>query len=222
MAKKKQPPTRQTNWKLIYGIIGVGALGLITLLIFSVFSDPEPVQAVTDLCETDPDACISIGDKSAPVTILEISDFGCPHCQTFHNNTFPILKETYVDTGEVNWLILPYSLWTQYTLNTANAAMCANEQDMYMAYADQLFTDFRSADEQNMDWLVANANVVGLDSAEFGQCVTDGRYIDLIQDNITAARRSQVSGTPSFFINGQRYRGQLDAGSFIQAIESAQ
>lgn len=222
MAKKQQQQQRQTNWTLIYSIIGAGAFALVALLIYSVVSPQEPVMSVDERCETNPEFCISLGDESAPVSVLEISDFGCPHCQNFHNNVFPTLKENYVDTGQVNWIILPFSLWTDYTLSTANAAMCANEQGLYSEYSDELFANFRSADEHSRTWLVENAEAAGLDVDEFSDCVSDGRYIDTIEDNISAARRSQVSGTPSFFINGERFRGQSDnIDSFAQAIESA-
>ena len=133
MAKK--PPQRRaqkqssgTNWVVVGGIIAVVILvfgGLVFLALRP--SQAEPVQTLAEYCATNIENCIFLGEESAPVTLVEVSDFGCVHCQAFHANTATPLKEQYLDTGNVRWVVLPYAL-SPTTVPAAASAMCANEQ----------------------------------------------------------------------------------------------
>ena len=80
---------RKTNWILIGGIVGVGVIALFGLLFFSLQGSgaPTPVPIPTrslmlqDHCENNPENCVVEGEATAPVTIVEISDYGCGHCK---------------------------------------------------------------------------------------------------------------------------------------------
>jgi protein-disulfide isomerase len=85
----------------------------------------------------------SLGDPNAPVTIIEFSDFQCPYCRRFWEQTLPQLKSEYIDTGKVRLVYRDYPLSTIHpgALPAAMAAGCANEQGKFWEYHDQIFEE---------------------------------------------------------------------------------
>ncbi|MCA9984235.1 MAG: DsbA family protein [Anaerolineales bacterium] len=217
MSKRRKPETRATNWKIILGISGVGLFGLLALLALAL--KPSERLTLIEHCDQNPDACVSVGDAAAPVTVLEVMDFGCSHCRDFHVDTLPQLKADYVNTGDVRILYLPYALG-QATLPATHAALCANEQAAFVPYADALFGQFGQADTLSQSGLQQTAAAIGLDTDQFDQCLSSGRYLQTIQDNIALASEWQVNSTPTFFINNQRVNGNQAYASFVNQIES--
>jgi protein-disulfide isomerase len=106
--KQISAPAKSVNWLVIGGVVLVGVVSLVLLLILTL--KPTPVLALPDYCQTYPDRCVSSGTEDAPVTILEVFDFGCPHCRDFHEGTWPLLEQSYVAQAQVNWVVFPYAL----------------------------------------------------------------------------------------------------------------
>lgn len=228
VSKKEE---RKTNWILIGGIVGVGVIALFGLLFFNLQSSgvPTPVPTPTrslmlqDYCENNPENCIVEGDAAAPVTIVEVSDYGCGHCKNFNLNTSPTLKEQYVDTGIVRWITMPYALGGQTgypTAPSANAAMCAAEQDTFPAFHTALFGIQGTGTFNTTAGFVEVANDLGLDADALTACIEDGRYNSIVQQNIQNANNAGVNSTPSFFINGELVRGNVPLDNFQQLIEA--
>jgi len=219
--KKRQtkPQQRKTNWTLIGGVIGVGILLLAAALTLSLRG--QDVITLTQRCEQNPEACISKGDENAPVQIIEILDFGCPHCRTFHEETDPLIESTYVDTGDVQFIVFPYALGPGTTPAT-HAGMCANEQDAYFSFADALFAQFDNDNYLTRDSFITAAETseqeINIDS--FAQCIDSGRYNDIIDENIRIARTQRINGTPNFLVNGTKLEGAQPFSAFQQRIES--
>jgi protein-disulfide isomerase len=162
---------------------------------------------------------VAQGSSEAPVTMVEVSDFGCSHCTDFHNETAEPLAEEYVDTGQMRWIALPYALGTA-TLPAAASAMCAAEQERYFEYTDAMFA------EPNVELRVSPlgfrqaAEAIGLDLESFDNCVESGKYEPAVNQNREAARDADVTGTPTFFINGERIGGAVPLSVFQQTIDS--
>lgn len=145
-----------------------------------------------------------VGDASAPVTIIEFSDFQCPYCAVFATQTFPQLKQEYIDTGKVKLVYrdLPLTqIGHRNAPKAAEAAECAAEQNKFLEYHDQVF-------EKQADWSTADdpsslfkdyANELGLDD-EFAACLDSGRRTEEVQKDAAAAQVLGVNGTPTFFI----------------------
>jgi protein-disulfide isomerase len=203
---------------LIGGVVAVGVIGLFALLFLS-FQEPEQ-QTLADYCEANPESCVTQGAEDAPVTIVEVSDFGCSHCRNFHAETLPLIKEQYINNGQVQWVTLPYAL-SQQTLPAANAAMCAEEQGAYAEYSEALFAQQQDPIGLTREGFLQAGEAVGLDMESFSTCLAEGRYNGLIQDNINAARDSRVSATPTFFLDGQALEGALPFSVFQQRINAA-
>lgn len=214
--RKRKPETRQTNWKIILGICGLGLFGLLALLALSLRTTER--QTLVAHCDANPDLCVSVGDADAPVTLLEIMDFGCSHCRDFHLLTLPQLKADYVDTGAVRVIYLPYALGDT-TLPATHASLCAEEQAAFVPYADALFAQFGEQDWLTADGLQQTAAAIGLDTDEFSQCQSSGRHLETIRNNISLAGEWQVTSTPTFFVNDRRINGNQPYANFVNQIE---
>lgn len=145
-----------------------------------------------------------VGDASAPVTIIEFSDFQCPYCAVFATQTFPQLKQEYIDTGKVKLVYrdLPLTqIGHRNAPKAAEAAECAAEQNKFLEYHDQVF-------EKQADWSTADdpsslfkdyANELGLDD-EFAACLDGGRRTEEVQKDFADGAQAGINGTPSFLI----------------------
>ena len=217
--RRNQKQSRETNWVVVGGIIAVVVLIFGGLLFLALRpSQAEPVQTLAEYCATNSANCIFLGEETAPVKLVEVSDFGCVHCQAFHADTATPLKEQYVDTGDVRWVVVPYAL-SNTTVPAAASAMCANEQDMYFDYANTLFAIEPSTTRLSADGFRQAAEAVGMDIDQFTSCMDDGRNLSLVNSNMDAARAVGVSGTPTFFLNDEEISGAQPLSVFSQAIE---
>jgi protein-disulfide isomerase len=230
---KKRAPVkeRKTNWVLIGGIIGLGVVGIFGLLFAALQGSGAPTPAaqptrsfvLADYCATNPDNCITEGADNAPITVVEVSDYGCGHCRNFNLDSADILKSQFVDTGLVRWVRLPYALSNQSgypTMPSASAAFCAYEQGQFEAYDKALFALQGTANFNSRAGFMSVAQQVGLDIEAFTACINDGRYEDRILANIQAANRSGITSTPNFFVNGQLVRGNLPLANFQQLLNA--
>ena len=218
MAKrsKKSRKTQEkqgTNWLVIGGVVLIGVIGLFALL-FLAIREPETqsAQTLATYCADNSDNCVSIGSEDAPVTLVEVSDFGCPHCQAFHQEKSAQIKENYVDTGIVKWVFLPYALRPE-TVPAANAALCSGDQGSYSEFTDALF-DLPTEIALTRDGFITAADEVDLDIDSFTACLEDGRYNRTVSTNQNAARAVRVSGTPTFFVNDQIVTGNVPMSEF--------
>jgi protein-disulfide isomerase len=150
-----------------------------------------------------------------------VSDYGCSHCRNFNMSTAGVLDETYVGTGEVRWISLPYALSTA-TLPAAESSMCAAEQEAYWEYHHALFEQQGSELALTRAGFLQAADEVGLDVEAFASCLDSGNYTSIVQNNMTAAQQAGVTGTPTFFVNGVTLNGNRPLSDFQNAIGAAQ
>lgn len=208
---KNTQTSRGTNWLLVGGIAVVGVILLFGLL-YLAMREPE-TQSLAEYCDEANGNCVVAGDSSAPVTLVEVSDYGCGHCRDFHQTKAAEIMGRFVDEGLVRWISLPYALGAA-TVPAANAAMCANEQGHYFEFSENLF-GMDSVEESLMrDGFLAAGEDADLNIESFTQCLEEGRYNNIISTNQAAARVAGVSATPSFFINDQIIRGNVPLEEF--------
>lgn len=219
--QRRKAQQRETNWLVIGGLIAVGVL-VFGGLLFLALRQPPPatVLPLADYCEANPENCNVMGEGDAPVTFVEVSDFGCPHCQDFHTQTAEQIKQEYLDSGQIRWVTVPYAL-SPATVPSAAAAMCAAEQADYFTYAQALFAIEDREVRISSDGLRQAAEQVGLDIDAFVNCLDSGRHSTTVSENREAAGRVNVTGTPTFFINGEAISGAQPFAVFQQAINSA-
>lgn len=156
-----------------------------------------------------------VGDPDAPVTLKIYADYQCPHCRNFATTIEPQLIADYVVTGKVRLEYLDFTVVGVPTIDAltddslesvqaAEAAMCAAEQDAYLPYRTALFAaDVRpNSGALSDDNLIAIADGLGLDSARFTGCLENGTYEDAVIAFDYQAIDRGVEGTPSFSLNG--------------------
>jgi len=223
MAKRaRRKAKRQTNWLVIGGIV-VGGVILFAALIALALREPPALQLAA-YCENNPENCIFMGPEDAAVTVVEVSDYGCSHCADFNIETSPILEDEYVETGQVRWIVLPFALQNQAgqypTMNTAVAAMCANEQGAFSAFHKQAFELQSSPLFNSTEGFLQTAESVGMDVEAFSQCLASNDYSQIVLENVTMAQQAGVSATPTFFVNGEMLRGNQPLTVFQQRFDS--
>lgn len=225
--RNKRGPRRGTNWLLIGGIVAAGVIGLFVLLFVTLQGQgvptptPPPVANLAQFCAANEENCVEKGDPEAPVTVVEISDYGCSHCRNFNlGGTADSLDQMYVEKNQVRWIVVPYAL-RPATQPAAEAALCAAEQDEFFPYSDQLF-ELQGTDQAlTKEGFLQAADEVGLSVEEFGNCYDSNRYSSVVQRNVAVAANAGVAATPTFFINGRKVEGNLPLSDFQERIEMA-
>ena len=156
----------------------------------------------------------AMGSPSAPVTVVEFSDYQCPYCLRFLKTTFPYLKRDYIDTGKVRWvaLNLPLAFHTD-ARKAAQAAHCAGEQDKFWEMREVLF---RNPRKLAIEHLPDHAARVGLDIGTFTACLASDRHLATIDQEATDAQAMHLTGTPGFIVGksaGDRVTGSVIIGA---------
>jgi protein-disulfide isomerase len=209
---------RQTLFSYLFLFIPVAfILGLLSgYLLWGSASTP----AVADAAEVkrvvvSTDGEPSLGPDDAPITIVEFSDYQCPYCTAWYQQTFSQLLAAYPDQIRFVYRDLPLPMHSE-AVPAAEAADCAGEQAAYWKFHDALFSDKyplgRAAYEKYADEL-------GLDTAAFKTCLDDHRYQAEVQSDAADAAQLGLSGTPSFVINGRIVVGALPFANFKSIID---
>ncbi|MBM4402688.1 MAG: DsbA family protein [Candidatus Cloacimonetes bacterium] len=169
------------------------------------------------------------GDPNAPVTIVEFSEYSCPYCKMYVEETYPQIIENYVDTGKVKYVFRDFPLdFHPHAQKQAEAAECADEQGEYWEFHDLLFQNSdqflknESAwvdDETAISLIKGYAKDLRLDDNAFNSCFDSRKYKDEVQKDIEDGINYGVSGTPSFFINGYLLVGAQPYEAFEEMIK---
>jgi len=167
------------------------------------------------------------GQLDAPVTMEAFSDFQCPYCGRFSEETLTELLATQVAAGEVVFIFYDFPLDSIHPQATAaaNAARCAGEEGAaaYWAMHDRLFADIDAwANDGAAGVFRAYSAEMGLDEAAFGACLDEQRHAAAIAADQALGLSRGVDSTPSFFVNGQLIAGAYPVETFNQAIAAVQ
>jgi protein-disulfide isomerase len=158
----------------------------------------------------------SRGPASAPVTIVEFSDFECPFCKRA-SATVDQVMERYKE--KVRLVFRHYPLPShQNAQSAAEAAVCAHRDGKFWAYHDLLFRNQNALGE---DDLKKYAREAGLDEAAFASCLNSGTATAVVDKDTADGEAVGVNGTPAFFINGRPLSGAQPYNVFEEVIEEA-
>ena len=174
----------------------------------------------TKLMEAGPLPEKSLGKEDAPVTIVEYASMTCPHCASFHERTLPEIKTKYIDTGKAKLILREFPFDPRAEAGFM-LARCADTN--YYAMVDVLFKQQRNwaAVDNAREALLQIARLGGFSQESFEACLTDQALLD----NIRAVRTRGtndfgVDSTPTFFINGNTYKGALSVDEMSAIIDS--
>jgi len=167
-----------------------------------------------------------IGNANAKVTVIEFSDFQCPFCRKFWEDTFHQLKKDYIDTGKIKFVYRDFPLpFHPAAQPSAEAAECAHEQGKFWEYHDKMFTEEAKQGDGTVVYGVKElklwAKQIGLNEATFNQCVDSHKYKAEVEKDSADGTLAGVNGTPSFFVNGQLLVGAQPFVAFKAAIDAA-
>ena len=138
------------------------------------------------------------GRATAPVTLIEYSDFTCGYCLKFFKDTWPRIQARYVDTGKVRFFYKDYPRADQGPgVDAASAARCAGDQGKYWGMHDRLFAAGGRLDKQVY---LRHAVALALDQPAFERCMNDGRYTKAIFEDRQEANQWGFHGTPGFIL----------------------
>ncbi len=215
---------KENLWK--YSTFVLAALLIITLFYFmgnrstsgstgNVVQQLPGKQAAVTVSEDD-DAIL--GDKDAPVTIIEFSDYECPFCGRHFQQTYPRIKANYIETGKVKLVFRDFPLSFHPTaLPAAIAAECVREKGGNEAYWKMHDLIYQNQQELSVVNLKKWAQSIGYD---IGSCLDSKKYEKEVQKDMADGSNAGVSGTPAFFINKKLISGACPYDTFEQAIKA--
>jgi protein-disulfide isomerase len=230
------------NRLIIIGSIVAGVLFVVAAIAWPLLNPPEqePIAEVVSIDPgTHPNANDnSMGDPNAPIVIEEFSDFQCPYCKDFHERTEPLLRQYFIDTGQVRFVYRSMGNWvsrniggrTTESQDAALAMYCAGDQDMFWEMHAHLFANVVGEDAGSFtdERLEEIAQVTGLDMEQFNSCYDSGKYEDRVQQDFADGQAAGVNGTPAFLItytvNGEEksklIEGAQPASVFQQELDA--
>ncbi len=157
----------------------------------------------------------SQGNKGAPITIIEFTDYQCPFCARARPNLNQAIAD-YKD--QVYYVVRNFPLdFHAQAKKAAEAAFCANDQKKYWEYSDKLWENQKSLDVANLKKFAADLK---LDTKKFDECLDSNKYATEVTQDMQDGMKAGVSGTPAFFINGQMITGAQPPEAFKKVIES--
>ena len=145
-----------------------------------------------------------LGSPEAAVSVVELGDFGCWARALFHETTWPAVQREFIETGRVRWRHVPFVFGLRHGDDGAKAAECAADQGQYWAMHDLLYTRHGewTKPRNPRDFLHAYADELGLEPEAFETCYKEDHGKDRTRRATRAADELDVSGTPTFLING--------------------
>lgn len=166
----------------------------------------------------------SKGSESAPVTIIEISDFQCPYCRQFAAEAYPKIDSAYVQTGKVRFLFinLPLPMHAE-AWPASEAALCAGAQGAFWPMHDRLFATQQewSGKPDAAARFAQMAAQLKLDTAAFRECMENDYVAPILVSDVMQASQAGLTGTPSFIFNGQEAAsGALPFEEFQRRIDA--
>jgi protein-disulfide isomerase len=176
--------------------------------------------SVKDLAIEGPLGDVVLGSPDAKVTIIEYASLTCSHCAAFHKNTYPLLKSRYIDTGQVRFVMREFPLDPLATAGFMLARCDGN--DKYYPVSDLLFEQQRNwaFSDKPLDALQQLMRQAGFSQEKFKACLSDQKLYDAVNAvRDRGAETFKVNSTPTFFINGQRYPGNMSIDELERIIK---
>ncbi len=164
------------------------------------------------------------GNPSAPIWVIEVSDFQCPYCKQWHDQTYQQFRDEFVRTGKVRLAYINYPLSSHaHAWPAAESAMCAGAQGKFWEMHDVLFANQAKWEAMPAPAPVFDslARVTGVDVVRWRQCVQSGKMKAWIQADHDRAQAAGVNATPSFIIGDTMLAGAQPIENLRSAVDTA-
>lgn len=182
----------------------------------------KPPATVADMSGVTIDDNLIKGEKNAPVTVINFSDFQCPFCKRWYDQVEQQMTADYINTGKVRFIFKTYAFLGPDSIVAAQGLWCANDQGKYWDYYNYLFTN---QGEENSGWVNKEnikklaKNISGLNVSKFSTCIDQETYKDKVTQELQEGQKIGVNGTPATFINGESVPGAQPYATFKEVIE---
>lgn len=154
---------------------------------------------------------VVIGNKDAPVVVIEFSDFQCPFCRRFYTQTLSQLESEYINTGKVAFVYRDFPLTSIHpaALPSAIATECAREQGKWREAHNQIFDEQNKLGSGTVDYSISDvktwlAQIPGIDSVKLNSCIDSNKYQNEVEKDFQDGVNFGVTGTPTFFIGNSQ------------------
>jgi len=193
-------------------LVGFSPLRLIADAMAQSASDVSKPMSLPDM---------ALGPANASVTITEYASMTCPHCAAFNEQVFPKIKAEYIDTGKVRYVFREFPLDIKAAAGSMLSRCIANgDAPKYFAVTDLLF-------RQQNDWVTKTTTETltrigkqaGLTQPQVEACLKDQALLDkIVADQKYASEVLKVDSTPTFFVNGEKIKGETSIQEFEKRI----
>ncbi len=204
--------TTALSWTGLAALAGFSPLRLVSGAFAQTAADVAKPQSLPDM---------ALGPADAKVTITEYASMTCPHCAAFNEQVFPKIKAEYIDTGKVRYIFREFPLDIKAAAGSMLSRCIANgDPNKYFAVTDLLF-------KSQSDWVMKNTTEsltrigkqAGLSQQQVEDCLKDQALLDKIAaDQKYASEVLKVDSTPTFFINGEKIKGEASIEEFEKKI----
>ncbi|MGZ4133627.1 MAG: DsbA family protein [Tumebacillaceae bacterium] len=160
----------------------------------------------------------STGNQNAKITLVEFTDFECDFCKASQPTIHAVLQKY---DGKIKHVVRNYPISSLHSgaVNAAMGSLCANDQNKYWEFFDQLFEKSNGGGSLTNTVLKETANALGMNQDTFSTCLDSKKYIDRIQKDYEDGSSYGITGTPTFFINGHILTGNQSIEEFSKIID---
>ena len=218
----------------------ISVLGFLTIILIGITYHVGVLalaQGIINPNNTDNDISLSnlikegsphLGSISAPITVIDFSDFQCHLCARYVKATEPEINQTYIQTGKVNLVFKHLPNRGSDSMGVAIAAQCANDQGKFWQFHNLLYKNQGPIDSgwANKDNLKKfGSQIQGLDMQKFDSCLDNGKYRSFVERDVAMGTRFGFHDTPNFVIvnndgsNPEIIRGPQPFAAFKAVID---
>jgi protein-disulfide isomerase len=192
-------------------IIGFSPLRLIQQAMAQSAADVAKPVSLPDM---------ALGPANATVTITEFASMTCPHCAAFNEQVFPKIKAEYIDTGKIRYVFREFPLDIRAAAGSMLARCIAKDDaGKYFAVIDLLFKQQNEWAKNTAETLTRIGKQAGLSQQAVDDCLKDQALLDKIAaDQKYASEVLKVDSTPTFFVNGEKIKGETSIEEFEKKI----
>ncbi|HSB83212.1 MAG TPA: thioredoxin domain-containing protein [Nitrosarchaeum sp.] len=187
--------------KKIYLLAIPIAIGLLASMFMVFFPKEDSSKTLTESNLIQNGSPI-LGNPSASITILEWGDYQCTYCYKFHTSTLNTIKQDLIGTGKVKLVFKDFPLNGPDSVLAAEAAYCAQDQEKYWQYHDELYKNWAG---ERTGWVTHEslnkfATTVNLDLGKFNECLDNHKYLDKVNQLYEFGKKIGIDATPSFLV----------------------
>lgn len=184
--------------------------------------EETPEESKTRGMSVEPDD-VTMGDPKAPVVFLEYFSPTCPSCAYFHKNTFPKIKEKYVDTGKILYVKREF-IANKQDLDATILARCGGSLDSYEKFLNVILSQQSNwAFNKNYREILTNiGSLGGIAPEKYAACLNDENMIAVLVENTKfIVKQPYFVGTPSFFIDEKQFTDPYTFEAISESIDKA-